>query len=424
MNTGYFLSALNPIANTDQRHLEDVALRIYQRPELLEARRRALGLWLAVTDHDAPAQARAMAEEAVDEYCFNYVLKAANSDPHHPRVLRLFLQAHEWFGRSVPGARIGGDNPDNCYRLVPIEDGVAYEIAARRFGTPAADVSWTLVGNNSTSKTLASLEQRDVLLEADGSFTIQVDERPADGRRNHLRSRAGVKWLFIRDSMGDWAHQTPYGLQVRRLTPPGAAPLSDDEIAHRAVEFILDEVAITFWFTRLNFALPPNTLSTPHSSGKVGGLMSQWASCGRIVLEDDEAFVVNAWDPGARYRHFVVNDWWYRSIDPWHRQSSLNNAAMAADADGSVTCVVSIRDPGVANWIDTGGLHQVYAIQKWQGLPRDMAPGQEPRLRWQKVKLADLPAVLPAETRWVNGVQRAQSLLARADNFARRLIDA
>jgi hypothetical protein len=423
MSSGYFLSAVNPVANIDQRHLEDLATRVFQRPELLEARQRALGLWIVVTDHDAPAEARALAKEAIDEYCFNFTLKAANSDASHPRVLRLFVQAHEWLGRKVPGARIGGDNPDNCYRLVPVEDGAAYEIRGKVFGMPASDVTWTLVANNSTSKTLASLEQRDVVVEPDGSFIIRVDSRPAEGRANHLRSRPGVKWLFIRDSMGDWANQMPYGLQVSRLAPPAAVPLSEDEIARRAAEFIIDEVPLTFWFTRLNFGLPPNTLSMPHSSGKVGGLQSQWASYGRIVLQDDEAFIVNAKDPGASYRHFVVNDWWYRSIDPWHCQSSLNNEGMVADADGSYTYVVALQDPGVANWIDTGGLHQVYAIQKWQGLPREIAPGDEPRLSWKKVKLSELKQALPPGTKWVDAPQRQQALRERAAAFARRLID-
>ena len=202
---GYFYSSANPVANADQRDLEDLAMRVFERPEVREARRRALGLWLAVTDYDAPAEASDIAADAIDEYCFNYTLKAANSDANHPKVLRLLVQSGAWFDRSVRGSRLGGDNPDNCYRVIPVEHGARYEVTGNPCGSPAADVTWTLVGNNSTSKTLASLEHRDVAADAQGRFTITVDDAPAEGRRNHLQTRRGVKWLFVRDSMGDWA---------------------------------------------------------------------------------------------------------------------------------------------------------------------------------------------------------------------------
>lgn len=419
----YFSSSTHPIANADQRGLEDLAMRVFERPEVREARKRALGLWLAVTDYNAPQEARAIAEDAIEEYCFNYTLKAANSDPNYPKVLRLLVQSGAWFGRTVRGSRLGGDNPDNCYRVIPIEHGASYEITGNACGQPAADITWTLVGNNSTSKTLASLEHRDVVTDAQGRFTISVDAWMENGRRNHLQTRRGVKWLFVRDSMGDWQRETPNALRVRRLTAPSAAPISEDEIAERAVNIMIEDVPITFWFTRLNFAIPPNTLTPPQSTGKVGGLISQWTSIARIVLADDEAYVVTTNAANAAYRHFVVNDWWYRSIDPWHRQSSLNNAQMAPDADGRYTYVVALRDPGVHNWIDTGGLHQTYAIQKWQGLPRSMRPEEIPTISGRLVKLDDLRDALPAGTRLVTAAERKQQMDERAAAFARRFID-
>ncbi len=419
----YFYAPANPVANADQRTVEDLAMRVFQRPEVREARKRALGLWLAVTDYDAPLEARALAEQAIEEYCFNYTLKACNSDVNYPRVVRPFTQAHEWFGRQVPGARLGGDNPDNCYRLIPIEHGASYEIQGRQYPRPAANVTWTLVGNNSTSKTLASLEHRDAVVGSDGHFTITVDAEPAGGRRNHLQSGAGTKWLFVRDSMGDWARETPNALQVKRLTPPSAPMMSEEEAARRAVEILIEDVPITFWFTRLNFAIPPNTVTEARSTAAVGGLVSQWSSIARIVLAEDEAYVVNANGADAAYRHFIVNDWWYRSIDPWHRQSSLNNAEMEPDVDGSYTYVVSLLDPGVHNWIDPGGLRQTYAIHKWQGLPRQMAPGNAPRISGRLVKFDQLRELLPAGTRWLSPEQRALQLQQRQAAFARRIID-
>jgi hypothetical protein len=38
----YFLSAGNPVANVDQRELEDLAMRVFELPEVRAARKRAL----------------------------------------------------------------------------------------------------------------------------------------------------------------------------------------------------------------------------------------------------------------------------------------------------------------------------------------------------------------------------------------------
>ena len=45
-------------------------------------------------------------ESAVEEYAFNYLMKAVNSDGAHPHVFRIFMPPHRWFGRDLPGARI------------------------------------------------------------------------------------------------------------------------------------------------------------------------------------------------------------------------------------------------------------------------------------------------------------------------------
>jgi hypothetical protein len=42
----------------------------------------------------------------------------------------------------------------------------------------------------------------------------------------------------------------------------------------------------------------------------------------------------------------------------WSRTGSMNMSQMAAESDGSFTYVVAHQDPGVYNWLDTGGLHR------------------------------------------------------------------
>ena len=46
LETGdYFLSATNPVANVDQRDLERLAMRLFERPDVKAARARAGIMW-------------------------------------------------------------------------------------------------------------------------------------------------------------------------------------------------------------------------------------------------------------------------------------------------------------------------------------------------------------------------------------------
>ena len=100
----YFLSAANPIATTDQRTVEDTALRLIARPEMQKARAMVEHLFGWVLTPDVGEQIAALGS-FVDEYLFHYALRAANSDPNAPKVARFMVPPHHWFGRDVPGSR-------------------------------------------------------------------------------------------------------------------------------------------------------------------------------------------------------------------------------------------------------------------------------------------------------------------------------
>src|SRR5262249_8270336 len=174
-------------------------------------------------EHAAGPQ-MALFEAMMDEYTFNYAIKAANSDPARPRVVRSYSPAAHWFGRDIPGSRWGGDNPDNAYRLIPVEATGRYEIYGRRMPGGGANVSYALVANTATSMPLSLLEDHEVKVDADGKFTITVDDRPAQGRVNHLQNKPGALYVFIRDSMGDWEKETPNALSVKRFDKAASDP--------------------------------------------------------------------------------------------------------------------------------------------------------------------------------------------------------
>jgi hypothetical protein len=67
-----------------------------------------------------------------------------------------------------------------------------------------------------------------------------------------------------------------------------------------------------------------------------------------------------------------------------------------------VTYVIAASDPGAANWLDTTGLRDGYAILRWQAVPPELK-GDGLIREFRVVKLGDvaamkaLPRVTPAE---------------------------
>lgn len=418
----YFLAPSNPIATDDELAAEEQALRIFARPDLRDAVKRIGFLWRLGYGDNVSEQALSLFDSAMEENAFNYLLKAVASDGNYPRPVRGFMPAHKWFGRAIPGARMGGDNPDNCYRLIGIYPGARYELRGWPVGKAPASVTFTLTENYGTSKTIQTADYDGLRKEADGSFTLVIDGDPPGNRGNHLRSGPTVKFLFIRDSMQDWAEETPLALTIKRIDAPDSPPLSDTQIAERAINAMVDEVPLYYWFTRLCSGRPNNTASKPEVSAALGGLVTQAGIQGRFTLDDDDAYIFTMSSAGASYFSLWAYDWWFRSIEYWNHTSGLTASMMTPDADGRFTAVLSLNDPGVHNWIDPVGLREVLILARWQGLPRQIV-GAGPQFDFKGVKLKNLMASLPEGTVTITPAQRRHQLQQRAAAYARRLAE-
>src|SRR3546814_10943252 len=103
-------------------------------------------------------------------------LKAAASDAQHPRFVRDFMPAYRWHGNDVPGARTGGDNPDNCYRLAGIEHGTHYRVPGRIRDANTANTSFTPTANYGPSQTNQTTENQEMELVDTTSFELGIDD--------------------------------------------------------------------------------------------------------------------------------------------------------------------------------------------------------------------------------------------------------
>ena len=423
-NKDYFLSSANPAATADQRDLERLAVEVSKTDTYKQGRVAAAKMWRMVMGDEAEEQDWSMFDDAMDEYAFNYALKAVNSDPNYPKVLSaIYAPAHEWFGEKIPGSRLGGDSPDNHYSFVPIDDAATFKIVGRQFSPIPANVTWQFSTDVMYSKSPKTVYASDFEYAEDGSFEITLGPEPANGRKNYIQLPERSRFLFIRESRSDWK-QVPSAIRVTRITEPTAEPLTFEQIAERARIYMTEDVPKAYWFVRIARALLSNTMTAPVITGSMLGLHLQKISFGNLRIKKDEAYVVTVGSGNADFRDFVLMDIWYRSLENHNkRQSSMNNAQGHTSENGTTTYVISHRDPGVYNWLDAGGIVNLSPVHRWQGLPLEDDSDNPPFIEGKLVKFDQLDDHLPADTRRVTKEERRQQLDQRAKEYNLRWID-
>jgi len=417
-------AAPSPLATDEQRTLDARAVALNQADGFPVLKAEAKAAYKLAHGLPVSKEAEARLDNAINELAFSAIQKAVNNDPLYPKVYWADAPPRSWPGVNVPGGRYSFDNPDNIYRTIPIDGGSRYVIRGQRRGSGPADVTFSLISNPNSQQTVAILAGKDLVVNPDGSYVITVDNQPANGRVNHIQSNASAKQLFVRNNLGNWNVEAPDALRVERLGPaPTRDPKGDFTVSSEAW-LNLQESIVDYGVGALGvktYSNAVNTLANPTSSSTLGTLVTQASSFGHFKLAGDEVLVATLTTGGAGYFVFPVTDPWSVTVDPIRHQSSLNNRQAVANPDGSYTFVVSRQDPGVANWVDTVGLHEGTIMVRWQNLPANRPANGGPTISAQVVKLANLTSYLPASTRYVSPAERQQQLAARTAGYQQRV---
>lgn len=448
------------LATTDQLAAERLATGIAGSPVvgLAEFVLKAGWLLAAQLNFGGVDQANlARLDQAVAEYATQAALEVQLLDSMNPRVLQQVSPPHDWYLQDFPGSRIWYDNPDTIYRFIGVNSASSYVITGRFDGTLPADTNFSvLTGLGGT--TAANLNGRDLVLDPDGSFTITASSAPAEpGQTNHLQLVSGTTLITTRNTLSDWSSQEPMSLSVLRVSgpppslfsqiggfaipgigplvassplltallsaiPPLPEPRLLQEIETAAIMLLLGisgenkymGVATTDPVTGVR--RPPNVLSDPDRNAEF--LSTQLQSAGYFQLADSEALVVTI-DPGnAGYFTVPVTDVWTITGNYWDEQTSLNIDQSVANPDGTYTLVIAKDDPGVANWVSTGGLNLGTISIRFQDF--DAASEDAPTVRSEVVALDQLTAVVPATTEFVTAEERRAQIAARQLGYNRR----
>jgi hypothetical protein len=287
--------------------------------------------------------------------------------------------ASPWFFSMNTRVRlIGGPNPDGEYPLAMIDGRHRYRVSGRR-GTTAYLGFQVLAGVGLTPRRMAAyVSDTELDIDHKGRFglVLSVDEPPA----HELQGDAWVpippdaSAVLVREYIADRGREEPAELHIDPLDPPEppTAP-SDAVLAEQftAMAWTMAKLTTLHRTIRPELLESPNQLVTAEAAelGSADTTPDNLYMIGTFRLEWDEALIIELEPPGTRYWSATLENIWHECIDPRRRRSHITNAGAVVAEDGKVQLVIAHSDPGVDNWLDTGGRHRGFVILRWLDNP-------------------------------------------------------
>ena len=202
--------------------------------------------------------------------------------------------------------------------------------------------------------------------------------QPAASDADWIELVPGTGQVAVRETFFDRAHDRPADLHLALVgdtPPPTLSP--DDlipklEFASLFVQFVAATVVQMWRDTAGNINSLGGRSGAAHVEEQEDEVRSHSDADmvyhgGRWVLGDDEALVITVTPPADDFLYWglTIANPWMESYDYRYTTTSLNNRRSVRSDDGTWRVVIAPRDPGVRNWLDTGGRREGYMLVRW-----------------------------------------------------------
>jgi hypothetical protein len=358
-------------------------------------------------------QVRQEAGRLLLEAVASETISAIGQDANHP----VFLPSINFY------LNIGQPNADTTYRSAAVESGGSYLICGEvgslrilRLGLfePLPP------GQSLNLPVPTYYDFKKLKIDSNGRFDVLLSpERPAGYDGDWWRLKPNTTQLLLRQVAFDWATERDPHISIERLDRPVERPRPSAEDLKKRLDSLTDQIArMALLFVdhveQLRKDGYINKLKVFDVS-HMGGLVGQFYYEGAYDLKPDEALIVEAKVPsGCSYWSIILTNDLYETTDWYNNQSSLNGSQTQVDSDGVVRYVVSDRDPGVPNWLDTAG----YKSGAIQGRWTECSATPIPSIR--KVALSNVRSQLPLDTPAVTPEQRERQIRERRSQVQQR----
>jgi hypothetical protein len=307
---------------------------------------------------------------------------------------------------------VGQPNADTIYRSASITPGGSYRLRGHRGNVALAVIQQVLPPTDPNRGAAAQLDLSTLKVDKDGRYDVLLSaEKPAGYTDDWWELKPSATRLMIRMVSADWSGEVDPTISIERVDKPVGRPRPPAALLEkrlRALPQQVDFIAQLFvdhveklrqegYVNSLKIFNPPFSI-----------LQGQFYYEGTYDLKDDEALIIESAIPAkCDYRSLILTNELYETTDWYNNHSSLNGAQAGPDPDGKLRIVVSAKDPGAKNWLDTAGYPTGIIQGRWTGCDSQPIPTV------QKVKVADVLKVLPNGVAMVTPEQRQEIIRER-----------
>lgn len=329
-----------------------------------------------------------------------------------------------------PTRKLGGDNADFTYVQAWIDGQSVYRISGNR-GT-ARFINFAVQGPRSTAAygggakrplhepfgdvPEANLFGHELKCDPDGGFELYIGG--PEREPNWLPTTPGTRKLFLRQGFDSW-DEIPATMRIERVDmaepPPMPTPRTMIDAFEWAGGFITG--MMNDWpdwpfeqggvdYQNPNSFPPLDNVDADKKRGRSINNM-YWE------IGPDEALIVEFDNYDALWA-FTNMGQFMNSMDYLYRPVSYSPARSKVDADGRVRFVMTHRDPGYHNWIDTQGFEVGNLTH------RTLLSTEEVQIDTRLVKLDDLDAAMHPTSAKCTKEERVAQMWARYHSIRRR----
>ena len=295
-----------------------------------------------------------------------------HADVEHPRF-------HHAEG---PTRKMFADCPDTDYRRAPIRvgPGRVYRLRGRLpKGTTYAGI--LLYGRG--GRVAASLHDGDFGCDDEGNFEVLISTEEQPGVS--LRADGDENSVMVRQYFGDRGSETPLTLSIDRVDAEPVAPLDAQGMVD-ALARSRRMLKAVFERTRQGYEMARTAALNQFVTVPVGQLFPTPDNQYKITwyrFGPDQLLIVRGRVSKARYFGLSLCNAWMESYDYTRHVVNLNHTQIQTEDDGSFEVVVSHRDFGHPNRLDTAGHHAGYLVARWL-LPEEELAELSTRVVYQR----------------------------------------
>lgn len=290
--------------------------------------------------------------------------------------------------------KLGADNPDNRYESAPLNPKYEYRISGTRGSVDYLGLSTIInkYASGGTMEVTGHVDARSLDINPDGSLEIIISQREHDG--NWLPMSELTNSITVRQTFQDRVNEKRAELKIERI---GAEldrpePLSAEKLERglQGAAMFVKGSANMFENWAESFLPHKNQLPPANQDycQSIGGDPNIFYFHSAWELALDEVLIIDAPQiPQCQTWNFQLNNWWMESLDYRHHTIHVNKHTAHYNPDGGVRLVISHRDPGLPNWIETAGHSMGTLCWRWIGAQ------EHPLVNTAVVKLSQLDKI-------------------------------